>query len=49
MLGLPTSGAGAWTIWSAIAICLTMIVMTLFGQSLSSHHSLCQSYSHWVS
>ncbi|WP_301098327.1 aromatic amino acid transporter [Otariodibacter sp.] len=31
MLGLPTSGAGAWTIWSTIAITLTMIVMTLSG------------------
>ena len=28
MLGLPTSGVGAWTLWSALAICLTMIVMT---------------------
>lgn len=31
MLGLPTSGAGAWTIWSVLAIALTMIVMTLSG------------------
>lgn len=31
MLGLPTSGAGAWTIWSAIAICVTMSVMTISG------------------
>ncbi|QGM80257.1 aromatic amino acid transporter [Otariodibacter oris] len=31
MLGLPTSGAGAWTVWSTIAITLTMVVMTLSG------------------
>lgn len=31
MLGLPTSGAGAWTIWSILTICLTMITMTLSG------------------
>lgn len=31
MLGLPTSGAGAWTIWSSLAIISTMIVMTLSG------------------
>ncbi len=31
MLGLPTSGAGAWTIWSMAAIILTMLVMTLSG------------------
>lgn len=31
MLGLPTSGAGAWTVWSALAICLTMGVMTVSG------------------
>lgn len=31
MLGLPTSGAGAWTLWSALTICFTMIVMTLSG------------------
>ncbi|KAE9542197.1 transposase [Ursidibacter maritimus] len=31
MLGLPTSGAGAWTIWSTLIICLTMVVMTLSG------------------
>ncbi|AAP95573.1 transposase [[Haemophilus] ducreyi] len=31
MLGLPTSGAGAWTIWSIISLTLTMIVMTLSG------------------
>lgn len=31
MLGLPTSGAGAWTSWSILTICLTMITMTLSG------------------
>lgn len=31
MLGLPTSGAGAWTIWSILTICFTMITMTLSG------------------
>ena len=31
MLGLPTSGAGAWTIWSVLAICFTMAIMTVSG------------------
>ncbi|SMB82755.1 tryptophan-specific transport protein [Pasteurella testudinis DSM 23072] len=31
MLGLPSAGAGAWTIWSLFAITLTMAVMTLSG------------------
>lgn len=31
MLGLPSAGAGAWTIWSLVAITITMIVMTLSG------------------
>lgn len=31
MLGLPTSGAGAWTIWSVLAICFTMAMMTVSG------------------
>lgn len=31
MLGLPTSGAGAWTLWSVLAVCLTMGVMTVSG------------------
>ncbi|KAE9527772.1 aromatic amino acid transporter [Testudinibacter aquarius] len=31
MLGLPSAGAGAWTIWSLIAITLTMLVMTISG------------------
>ncbi|OOF65459.1 aromatic amino acid transporter [Rodentibacter sp. Ppn85] len=39
MLGLPTSGAGAWTIWSAVAICLTMILMTLSGWLLLEAYS----------
>lgn len=39
MLGLPTSGAGAWTIWSALAICLTMIIMTLSGWLLLEAYS----------
>ena len=39
MLGLPTSGVGAWTLWSALAICLTMIVMTLSGWLLLEAYS----------
>ncbi len=31
MLGLPTSGAGAWTMWSVLVIGLTMAMMTLSG------------------
>ncbi|WP_259270454.1 aromatic amino acid transporter [Aeromonas sp. BIGb0405] len=31
MLGLPSAGAGAWTIWSILAIALTMVVMTISG------------------
>ncbi len=31
MLGLPTSGSGAWTIWSILVIGLTMVMMTLSG------------------
>ncbi|WP_100640772.1 aromatic amino acid transporter [Marinobacter salexigens] len=34
MLGLPSSGAGAWTIWSSLALVLTMVVMTLSGWML---------------
>ncbi|MCK0105027.1 MAG: aromatic amino acid transporter [Marinobacter adhaerens] len=34
MLGLPSSGAGAWTIWSSLALVLTMLVMTLSGWML---------------
>ncbi|MBN6710734.1 transposase [Haemophilus haemoglobinophilus] len=31
MLGLPTSGVGAWTIWSILTIGFTMLCMTLSG------------------
>lgn len=31
MLALPSVGAGAWTLWSAFALTLTMVVMTLSG------------------
>ncbi|MGF1726017.1 aromatic amino acid transporter [Photobacterium nomapromontoriensis] len=31
MLGLPSAGAGAWTLWSMLAISITMIMMTLSG------------------
>lgn len=34
MLGLPSAGAGAWTLWSIAAITLTMVVMTLSGWML---------------
>ncbi len=34
MLGLPSAGAGAWTLWSVLAITLTMIVMTVSGWML---------------
>lgn len=34
MLGLPSSGAGAWTTWSSLALVLTMVVMTLSGWML---------------
>lgn len=34
MLGLPSAGAGAWTVWSILAITLTMIVMTVSGWML---------------
>ncbi|MGF1718642.1 aromatic amino acid transporter [Vibrio kyushuensis] len=34
MLGLPSAGAGTWTVWSIIAISLTMIVMTISGWML---------------
>ncbi|KOO14912.1 transposase [Vibrio xuii] len=34
MLGLPSAGAGAWTIWSMLAITLTMLVMTISGWML---------------
>ncbi|TCP90153.1 tryptophan-specific transport protein [Cricetibacter osteomyelitidis] len=41
MLGLPTSGAGAWTIWSVLAITFTMTMMTLSGWLLL------ESYKHY--
>lgn len=31
MLGLPSSGAGAWTIWSSLAMLITMLMMTASG------------------
>ncbi|OBX04068.1 TnaB [Gallibacterium genomosp. 3] len=31
MLGLPTAGAGAWTVWTKIIITMTMITMVLSG------------------
>lgn len=34
MLGLPTAGAGAWMIWSAFSLLVTMLVMTLSGWML---------------
>ncbi|PJG57776.1 aromatic amino acid transporter [Aeromonas cavernicola] len=34
MLGLPSSGAGAWTLWSVLALVVTMIMMTLSGWML---------------
>ncbi|MGL4251006.1 MAG: aromatic amino acid transporter [Aeromonas sp.] len=34
MLGLPSSGAGAWTLWSMLALSLTMVMMTLSGWML---------------
>ncbi|WP_261815434.1 aromatic amino acid transporter [Vibrio gallicus] len=34
MLGLPSAGAGAWTMWSMLAIALTMVVMTISGWML---------------
>ncbi|GAL21041.1 tryptophan-specific transport protein [Vibrio maritimus] len=34
MLGLPSAGAGAWTVWSMLAIAITMVVMTISGWML---------------
>jgi tryptophan-specific transport protein len=34
MLGLPSSGAGAWTLWSILALTVTMVMMTLSGWML---------------
>ena len=43
MLGLPSAGAGAWTIWSILGITLTMVVMTVSGWMLLESYS--SSYS----
>ncbi|QLB21327.1 transposase [Vespertiliibacter pulmonis] len=48
MLGLPSSGAGAWTIWSVLILSITMIVMTLSGWLLLEaykHYDLRASFS----
>ena len=34
MLGLPSAGAGAWSLWSMLAVALTMVVMTVSGWML---------------
>ena len=34
MLGLPSAGAGAWTLWTCLAMLVTMMVMTLSGWML---------------
>ncbi len=34
MLGLPSSGAGAWTLWSSLALMVTMAMMTMSGWML---------------
>ncbi|EPZ99887.1 aromatic amino acid transport family protein [Glaesserella parasuis] len=34
MLGLPSAGAGAWTVWTAVVMLITMIVMTISGAML---------------
>ncbi|MDQ7729453.1 aromatic amino acid transporter [Halomonas sp. SpR8] len=34
MLGLPTAGAGAWMMWSTLALLATMLIMTLSGWML---------------
>ena len=31
MLGLPSAGAGAWTLWASAVIILTMGMMTISG------------------
>ena len=48
MLGLPSAGAGAWTLWSVIAISFTMIMMTLSGWLLLEalkHYELKASFN----
>ena len=34
MLGLPSAGAGAWTLWTCLVMLVTMIVMTISGWML---------------
>ena len=34
MLGLPSAGAGSWTMWTIFVMLLTMIMMTLSGWML---------------
>lgn len=48
MLGLPSSGAGAWTIWSILTICFTMFTMTISGWLLLEaykHYDLRASFN----
>lgn len=48
MLGLPSSGAGAWTIWSILTICFTMLTMTVSGWLLLEaykHYDLRASFN----
>ena len=48
MLGLSTSGAGAWTLWSTLTISFTMISMTLSGWLLLEaykHYDLRASFN----
>lgn len=48
MLGLPSAGAGSWTIWSILAITLTMAVMTVSGWLLLEafkHYDLSVSFN----
>lgn len=48
MLGLPSAGAGAWTMWSMLAITVTMLVMTVSGWMLLEafkHYDLRVSFS----
>ena len=48
MLGLPSSGAGAWTLWSVLALTVTMVMMTLSGWMLLEsfqHHDMRVSFN----
>ncbi|WP_153446359.1 aromatic amino acid transporter [Vibrio algicola] len=48
MLGLPSAGAGSWTVWSILAITLTMAVMTVSGWLLLEafkHYDLSVSFN----